>query len=466
MSETGATEYVDLGLSNDIGPVRSAVPGLVWPAVPSADGALALAMQYQLTSSQWWSSEKLETHQFMQLERVMRHAFEQVPYYRRRLADAGYCPGNAVTPRLLARLPTLTRREVQSAGSMLFAIGVPSHHGHIVSGETSGSTGMPVVFKSSAVEQLMWKAFTLRDHFWHRRDLRGRLAAIRYATKGGRPSGWGVATDSAYVTGEGALLPIDTDVPVQVGWLCEQNPDYFLSYASNIGELALAFKERRLRLSRLREVRSVSEVVRPDLRALVREVWGVKLTDMYSAKEVGCIALQCPDHDTYHVQSENVLVEIVNEKNEPCAPGEIGRVLLTALHKFAMPLIRYEIGDYAVPGGACSCGRGLPVVREILGRTRNMLHLPGGGRHWPLCDLVKEPSLQGILQYQYVQRTIDSVEVHLVVGQSFSREMEPRLIEVIHRRLGYPFKLDLIYRDSIPRSPSGKFEDFRCEMNS
>ncbi len=425
---------------------------------------MALAMQYQLASSQWWSPERLETHQFMQLERVVRHAFEQVPYYRRRLGDAGYSLGNPVTPRLLACLPTLTRRDVQSAGSSLFAMRIPSQHGRIVAGETSGSTGMPVVFKSAALEQLMWNAFTLRDHFWHRRNLGGRLVAIRYATKGGRPSGWGPATDPAYVTGGGALLPIDTDVSVQAGWLCEQDPDYFLSYASNIGELALAFKERGLHLSRLREVISVSEVVRPDLRELVREVWGVKLTDMYTAKEVGCIALQCPEHDSYHVQSENVLVEIVNEQNEPCAPGEIGRVLLTTLHKFAMPLIRYEIGDYAVPGNACSCGRGLPVVREILGRTRNMLHLPGGGRRWPLCDLVKEPDLPGILQYQYIQKTIDSVEVNLVVGPSFSREMEPKLIEVVHRRLGYPFKLNLVYRDSIPRSASGKFEDFRCEI--
>jgi phenylacetate-CoA ligase len=185
---------------------------------------------------------------------------------------------------------------------------------------------------------------------------------------------------------------------------------------------------------------------------------------MYSAKEVGYIALQCPERDVYHVQSENVLVEIVDEDNRPCAPGQAGRVLLTALHKFAMPLIRYEIGDYAVPGEACTCGRGLPTIREIRGRERNMMHLPNGEKRWPLCDLVKEPDLPGIRQYQFVQKRLDCIEVHLVVGPQYSRDMEPALKAAIHRRLGNTFVLGIVYRENISRGTSGKYEDFRCEF--
>ncbi len=73
--------------------------------------------------------------------------------------------------------------------------------------------------------------------------------------------------------------------------------------------------------------------------------------------------------------------------------------------------------------------------------------------------------MPGILQYQYVQREIDRVEVNLVVGEQFSRESEPRLVEIIRRRLGYPFRLDLIYRDRISRSASGKYEDFVCTID-
>lgn len=445
--------------------IRSAVPGVLWPALPSSAGTLALALQFQLDQTQWWPAGDLEHQQMRQLQLVLRHAGATVPFYRERFAKAGFDPDQVLTRESFRALPVLTRSEVQEAGVSLRAAGVPNGHGRIFSGETSGSTGRPVVFYSSQLEQLYWNAFTLRDHGWHQRDLGGRLAAIRYARKSELLPGWGPATDVVYVTGACAILRIDTDISQQVDWLVEQDPEYLLSYASNLGELARVCLERGIRLSRLREVRSVSEVVRPELRALVREAWGVKLTDMYTTKEIGYIALQCPERDHYHVQMENTLVEIIDDRGEPCAPGDVGRVVVTALHKFAMPLIRYEIGDYAVPGERCSCGRGLSVIREILGRTRNMLRLPSGERRWPLCDLVKEPDLPGILQYQYVQKTLERIEVHLVVGPQYSRDMEARLTAIVHRRLGYPFSLDIIYRDNIPRSANGKFEDFRCEIS-
>jgi len=448
------------------GLLRSSIPGQVWPAVPDNAGALALALQYQLMQSEWWPVERITQFQFAQFNSVVRHAVAQVPYYKARFAEIGFNAGSVLTPEVFARLPVLTRRDVQSAGAALFAASIPAQHGGIASGETSGSTGAPVVFRSSLLEQLFWNAFTLRDHLWHRRDLSGRLAAVRYAPAGGTAASWGPATDAAFMTGDCAILHIDTDLSQQVDWLCERDPVYLLSYASNIRQLALAFMARGLRLPRLREVRSVSEVVGPELRTLVRGAWNVPLTDMYSAKEVGYIALQCPERDVYHVQSENVLVEIVDDYNRPCAPGQAGRVLLTALHKFAMPLIRYEIGDYAVPGEACACGRGLPTIREIRGRERNMMHLPNGDKRWPLCDLVKEPQLPGILQYQFVQKSHEHLELRLVVGPQYSRNLEPVLQEIVHRRLGYPFELTIFYGDSIPRSSGGKYEDFRSEIDA
>ncbi len=448
------------------GLLRSSIPGQVWPAVPDNAGALALALQYQLMQSEWWPVERITQFQFAQFNSVVRHAVAQVPYYKARFAEIGFNAGSVLTPEVFARLPVLTRRDVQSAGAALFAASIPAQHGGIASGETSGSTGAPVVFRSSLLEQLFWNAFTLRDHLWHRRDLSGRLAAVRYAPAGGTAASWGPATDAAFMTGDCAILHIDTDLSQQVDWLCERDPVYLLSYASNIRQLALAFMARGLRLPRLREVRSVSEVVGPELRTLVRGAWNVPLTDMYSAKEVGYIALQCPERDVYHVQSENVLVEIVDDYNRPCAPGQAGRVLLTALHKFAMPLIRYEIGDYAVPGEACACGRGLPTIREIRGRERNMMHLPNGDKRWPLCDLVKEPQLPGILQYQFVQKSHEHLELRLVVGPQYSRNLEPVLQEIVHRRLGYPFELAIFYGDSIPRSSGGKYEDFRSEIDA
>jgi phenylacetate-CoA ligase len=278
--------------------------------------------------------------------------------------------------------------------------------------------------------------------------------------EGGATRGWGPSTDLVMQTGPGAALRIHAPLSEQVEWLQREQPQYLISYASNLAALAHAFIRERRSLPGLREVRSVSETVRPELRQLVRAAWNVELVDIYSAREVGYIALQCPLHPHYHVQEENLLLEVLDADGKPCAPGVPGRVVVTALHKFAMPLIRYEIGDHAVPGERCSCGRGLRVLTEVLGRTRNMLRLPDGGQRWPLCDLVGLTELPGILQYQFVQKTLQDIEVRLVVGAEWSRGFEPQLTRIIHQKLGHAFRLEFVYLPHIERSAAGKFEDF------
>jgi phenylacetate-CoA ligase len=421
-----------------------------------------LALQAQLELSERLPREQLRAMQVRRLEQVLRHASHALPFWRERLAAAGYDPALPLTEALFARLPLLTRAEVQHAGTALHVPQLPPGHGKVSRIETSGSTGRPATFLCSEIEQVFWHAFTLREHLWHRREAGTKLGAIRYMEQGGTTSGWGVSTDSVVATGPGAALRIDTPLSEQLDWLQRERPQYLLSYASNIAALAHACIRERRSLPGLREVRSVSETVRPELRQLVRAAWGVGLVDIYSAKEVGYIALQCPEHEHYHVQEENLLLEILDAQGRPCAPGTAGRVVLTALHKFAMPLVRYEIGDYAVAGEACSCGRGLMVLREVLGRTRNMLRLPDGGQRWPLCDLVGQPGIAGILQYQYIQKTLHDIEVRLVVGEGWSRDLEQPLAAIIHRRLGYPFNLEFTYPAAIERSPAGKFEDFLC----
>src|SRR3546814_3878705 len=91
---------------------------------------------------------------------------------------------------------------------------------------------------------------------------------------------------------------------------------------------------------------TVGETVSAKARGLVQRAWGVPLKDSYSCEEAGYLTMQCPDHEVYHVQSENVLLEVVDDDGRPCGPGETGRVLITSLHNFATPLIRYELGDY------------------------------------------------------------------------------------------------------------------------
>lgn len=444
---------------------RSGVPGIAWPAIPGSDAASLLALQFQLERSQWLTPDELEALQYLQLGTLLRHAHGTVPYYRERWRGT-YDPAEPVTPEALARLPILTRSDVQSSFEALKSTAFPPAHGSVSESRTSGSTGRPVRLLTTRLVQMVWQTIVLREHRWFQRDLAGKLAAIRHGVAEGEADGWGPATNAVVRTGGSATLPIQTDVDTQLGWLERQQPDYLLSYPSNIGELARRAIARSIRMPRLREVRTMGEVLPAEVRALCQQAWGVPVVDSYSSQEVGYLALQCPEHDHYHVQSEAVLVEVLDGEGRPCAPGTTGRVVVTSLHNFATPLVRYEIGDYAEAGPPCSCGRGLPVLTRVLGRVRNMLVLANGARHWPAFGSAGLADLAPILQQQLVQKDFDTLEVRLVTARPLAPAEEESLRRYIQARLPASFSIRFSYCDSIGRSAGGKFEDFLSEIGA
>ena len=165
----------------------------------------------------------------------------------------------------------------------------------------------------------------------------------------------------------------------------------------------------------------------------------IPVVDLYSAREVNVVALQCPDNPHYHVQSEAIFVEVLDDNRQPCAPGQIGRVVVTPLHNFATPLIRYEIGDFAEFGELCSCGRGLPVLKRIMGRARNMVTLPSGEKIWASISGGKLVEVAPIQQIQLVQRKLDEIDVNLVVPNTLNAGKECQLRAALIDMLGYPF---------------------------
>jgi len=321
------------------------------------------------------------------------------------------------------------------------------------------------------VVQLIWHALTLREHLWHRRDLGGRLAAIRSLPSGSAdyPRGsqgrnWGRSTQGIFETGPAAVLTIASRTDEQAEWLQRVQPDYLLTYPSALRDLLLYCREQAVTLPRLREVRTLSELLAPETRALCREVWGLKIADMYSTQEAGYLALQCPEQEHYHVQSEACLVEVLDASGEPCAPGEVGEVVVTPLMNFAMPMIRYAVGDLAEVGEPCACGRGLPVLKRILGRVRDMLVHPDGRRSRPRTVEMWEDGALAIRQMQIIQHALNDIEIKLVTAHPFSEAEENLLSDRFRRSCGEDFPIRITYHQEIPRGPGGKFADFRCEI--
>lgn len=426
------------------------------------------ALVSSLEQSQWWAPERLERAQFQRLAAVLAHAHATVPYYRERLDRAGFDPRAPLTPGRWGSLPILTRRDIQDAGDTLLSHQVPKHHGRRNTTQTAGSSGQPVKVCGTGLNQVYWRALTLRDHLWHRRDLGGKLCSIRPNTsdrplppEGRLRRGWGPATDGVSRAGTLALLALGADVSVQAEWLRRHDPHYLLSFPSNVLALAEHFLAHRLSLPRLREVRAIGETVTPAVIEGVRAAWNAPVTDLYSSQEVGVIALQCPSGSgLYHVQSESVKVEVLDEGGGLCAPGETGRIVVSTLHNFAMPLLRYDLRDFAEIGPRCPCRRGLPTLRRILGRQRNMLVLPNGQKRWPLSGFREYRDIAPIRQFQLVQLDRERIEARFVADRAITAEEEQRLAAAIQNGLGHPFRIQFTYLDAFSSGSTSKFEDF------
>ncbi len=449
----------------------SATAGVVWPALPGKAATKALALLYQFEQSQWWPPEVLRERQFWQLQGLLRHAQRTVPFYRARFQAAAIDTARPLTPESWSRIPILTRGELQTGLEALTSRRPPKAHGRSFEITSSGSTGKPVKVLGTELTSLFWRVTTLRNHLWQRRDLSGKLAAIRNVKDGGagypqgvRTNNWGQATAAIFRTGPGALLNITTPVERQVEWLQRQEADYLITYPTNLEALARHCLERGLALPGLREVQTVGESLAPKVREAARQAWGIPVSDLYSSEEVGYLALQCPEHEHYHLQAESTLVEVLDESGRPCPPGGVGKVIVTHLHNFATPLIRYDLGDYAEVGEACPCGRGLPVIARIMGRVRNMLTLPSGERFWPLLGDIGYAEVAPLRQIQYVQKTPRDIEVRMVASRVLSAAEEETLKGLIRATLGHPFALTFTYLDELPRSAGGKYEDFISEI--
>lgn len=225
---------------------------------------------------------------------------------------------------------------------------------------------------------------------------------------------------------------------------------------------------QKIGLPRLREVRTISGTVTEDLRLACQRVLGLPLIDLYSAQEVGVIGMQCPESGLLHIQSENLLVEVLDAQGRSCQEGETGQVVVTDLHNFAMPLIRYALRDWAEVGPACPCGRGLPTLRTVRGRNRNMAYSPDGKPYWPVLGLNRfRQIIPSLRQYQLVQTGLDAITVKLVCDPSPTAEQLQGLQATLTEALGYPYRLEWqIHATELPLTASGKFEEFMSLLSA
>ena len=439
-------------------------PSLIaWP--PFVGGRGVRDVTDGLAESQHWPTADVARGQQLQLTQLLELAADKVAHYRDGAWAATAVEDLKRSPTafwdIWQKLPILTKAELRSEAARLRAPDVPKEHLPLGTITTSGSTGISVEVLTTAVTRLMWNALTLREMYWSGREFEKRLGAIRYLAKADRdPQGhfaasWLKLISQRPRTGSFGIIHVGHSADVLARWLQDFDPHYLITHPS-VAEALL--DELGQKPPSMEEILFVAEPLSAVLEARLTDEWHIRCAEYYSANEVGYIAFRCPE-GRLHVQSESVLVEILDAAGKPCAARESGRVIVTPLHSLASPLIRYDLGDYATVGEPCECGRQLPVIDRVLGRVRNLVRAPDGRRHWPV-DLGIFQAMSAVRQFQYVQSGPATIELRVVLNRPLTGEEEEQVTATARRVLGYPFEVKIVPVAAIARGPTGKFEEF------
>jgi phenylacetate-CoA ligase len=421
----------------------------------------------RLQQTQWLSAEELTLYQRPLIERLVRHAATQTEFYPERLA-ALFHGADARTAQIdLAcwpSVPIIDRADVIQYVDQMKARQVPQDTGGIRQGESSGSTGRKLVHLRSEIADVIANCMWDRVYELFELNLSGSLAFItydkdgRYAyPHGGTARCWNHTNPEAEVH----ILDVGASPAAQLDWLERVRPAHVMTYPMmlrEVAELALA----RSSALRLETFISTGEILDASDRAAIERAFGCRVIDVYGVREIGQVAFQCPDGAGYHFCSEAVLCELVDDQGAPVRPGEFGRVVVTALYNYAMPFIRYEIGDYAQASvSPCSCGRGLPSIDHIGGRTRNMLVLPDGSKRRVVFDWISQ-SLS-YRQIQIVQKTIYSIEIRYLPESSAEPDLAD-LTRLLREKFFPGVTVELVPVKRIERGAGMKFEQFISQV--
>ncbi len=433
------------------------------PMLDFSRGTRTMKCLKELEESQWWPRDKFLELQNQRLRQLVRDAYDNVPYYRRVFDERALKPGDIQCSADLARLPILNKHIIHHNFDDLLARNLPVKKR--LPAATSGSTGEPLMFYSTIDDRHNWgSAASQRAYRWAGYEIGEKCITVwrRYSY----PSAMETLRQASMRFLERIMLFDIADfstetLPFFARKLEDFQPKFIRGYPSAIYLLARFFKKERKPTPGLKAIITSAEQLFDYQRDLLQEVFHCETFSHYGAWELPAIASECPEHSGYHIAAENVIVEVIDNEGKLLPAGEEGRIIATNLHNYAMPFIRYDIGDIgALSDQACPCGRGLPLLAKLSGRTADNLSTRSG-RVIPGTALPRKFfAFLGVEQWQTVQESYEQVKVKLVLDQEYSQEHRDKITrEVISRYkpiLGEEIDVAVEFVDEIPLTRAGK----------
>ena len=417
----------------------------------------------QFTSNQYLPVEEQNKLRDAKINALISHACENIPYYKESLADTCGNQHAYIGADTLPLLPVLSKRDILENEARLID---PSFRGRIYTRKTGGSTGMTLHFKKEATSLAMNDAVMYRCYNWYGIDTGDKQ--VRF---------WGVPVTTRVRWKETIKDWVLNRIRISAFDISEAScmdnyhkirkfkPAYFYGYTTAIYGFCLFMKKAGIDLNTLglKAVICTAEKMYPHHVELFSEMFNCPVVDEYGSSETGIITFQCR-HGSMHLMSDHIHVEFVGDNGQQVEPGELGRIVVTDLGAYAMPLIRYDIGDMGSPSSEpCKCGITLPTMNIVEGRKEDFISTADGKLVHAayLCYTLKEDTVH---EFKMYQKSIDKLLVQIVKSPKFTSGTQNKLEQNLRTVLGSDVHINFEYLDRIPREKSGKLRYFVSEI--
>jgi len=413
----------------------------------------------ELERTQWFSRKDLERIQLEALRRLLRHAFATCPYYRDTWLRQGLAPEKL---RILADLQKWPIIDRETVAAHRFEMRSQARDMRLIAKRTGGSTGSPLHFDFDV------PSLDRRFAIWHRGySWAGAGPGTKQLYLWGIPlekrAAWKQWKDTLYnwLYRRMILNSFELKEEGVADYLQRFNryrPDVVVAYTNPLYVFARALEERRLKPYSPKTILVGAEKLHDFQRETIVRVFQAPVFETYGSREFTLIAAECDNHRGLHLTMENYFFEILDDDGLPTPDGEEGNIAITDFFNYGMPFIRYLNGDRAIAGwGTCSCGRGLPLLRGVVGRQLDVLRTPDNrmvpGEFFP--HLLKE--FPAVRRFQVIQDQPDRIELRAVLHGSWTDADRSYLDQQVRKVIGPAMGFDFVPVDDIALTPTGKF---------
>jgi len=409
---------------------------ILFPLQEKVKGHSTFAVLKDLEASQWLSEKDFNRRQSAHLQNLVHHATEQSAYYKDLFASLGLKATNIKTPDDLQLLPFLDKAIIREHTSAIASRSLDE----LSVNRTGGSSGEPLVFYTSNERVSHDIAARMRANRWFDVDVGNKELVV-----------WGAphelnSQDKIKLLRDtlfrskliSAFNMNDNDLKSQIANIQDYQPEMIFAYPSAIFNIANYCETHaiKLQIPSLKAIFVTSEMLFEDQRSIIEKVFSAPVVNEYGGRDGGFIARECPEGN-FHINADDIIVEIVDDEGKVLPNGEAGEVVVTHLQSYGFPFLRYKMGDIAsISTQSCACGRRLPIIKHLEGRLNDFLiGLDDRKVHPNVANYIIRLNAN-IIQYKVVQAANKALQVNVVANVTLDTAAKDKIIADFTDRLG------------------------------